>query len=622
MVGTHLRGGFAGGTLLSNRGLRALGRVWRFLLLTLGGVLFLAPGLCLGQTAQLLVQSNVEGATVTVDGADVGATNVDGEALIDRLPSGAHTVELRKMGYWTASTRVTLEPGLTNSVSLELTARDLGGAGLLIRTNVVGALVLWNGEQRAQTGSDGQAYLDNLKAGEHRLTVRREGYESASRTVTIPDTNLDQDIRLRLPRAPSPPPVAVQDEPEPADTTAPSPPPTTRLLISTNVGGADVYVDSSYRGRTRRTGNLALTADPGEYDVTVKKEGFSPVEKTVHLVAGTKNTTSVTLQEAPYSIVSFFTGGTLTVVLAGILAALVGALSVVVILYARSDSSESATDHSNAFDRYRLVNAFKTEGITALHLAKDPVEGRQVMLRLLNEEYSSNPEVVQAFLEQGQALKGIAESQPDAPIVKAYRYGREKDWDQGRPFIALEYVQGDRLSSYLHGRTALPVREALAIIQQVCKGLQAAHGHQLWHRNLTPDNVVVTRTRPQVRVKLVNFLVGEPNPVPTGAQENRPLRNPSYMAPEQCRGEAAHGSADVYSAGILFYMLVTGTTPFRDENPTKIMEMHETAPRPRLPEEIPSYVEPLFRRMLSKDPEHRPDASNIVAIIDLVQATT
>lgn len=590
------------------------------LLFVLGLVVQLCPVSSQAQTAQLLVQTNVERAAVDIDGTQVGKTNTDGEILIEDLSPGSHTVELRKRGYWNASTRVTLEEGLTNSVTLELTARNVRGAGVLVRTNVSDALVLLDGEQKGQTGSDGQVYLANVQVGEHQLSVRKEGYDPVFRTITITDEQLDRNIRLRLsPTASSP--TAEGDEVVPStDTTASEPMSTTaKLVVSTNVAQADVYLDGAFRGRTKGNGSLALTADSGEYQVTVKKEGFVDVQKTARLQAEERETIKVVLEEASFLPIS---GYTLSLVLAALLASLVGALAVVVILYFREGGSLGVGSQSNAFDRYRLLDVFDTDGITSRHLANDPVEGKQVVLRMLDEVYSGDPEIVQAFLKQGQRLKEITESNPEAPVVNAYRYGREKDWGQGRPFIAHEYVQGERLSTFLREHGTLNVRPALVIIQQVCEGLQAAHSHHLWHQNLTPENLIVTQARSQVRVKLVNFRVGEREEVLQEADGGTTLQDPAYMAPEQCRNEAVDGSVDVYAAGILFHVLVTGSTPFQDDNPSKIMEMHETAPRPQLPNDTPSYVGPLFQRMLSKDPEDRPDASNIVAIIDLVQATT
>ena len=157
-----------------------------------------APSAARAQLADLLVETNVPDATVRVDGEQVAQTNAEGQVLVEALQPGTHTVEVQRPGYWAASTRTTLEPGLTTRVSLSLMRRPGEGGTLLVETNVADAVVEVDGEQVGTTGPDGQAYATGLAPGDHRVVVRQSGYQPARRTVTFDESGLDRAIQLRL----------------------------------------------------------------------------------------------------------------------------------------------------------------------------------------------------------------------------------------------------------------------------------------------------------------------------------------------------------------------------------------------------------------------------------------
>lgn len=593
-------------------------------------VVLLIPSVSPAQTAQLLVRSNVAEAAVSIDGQQVGYTNADGEVFLEDVAPGTHTVRLSKPGYWTASTRTMVEADLTTVVSLELAVRR-GGVDLLVETNVSAAVVFLDEERWGETGGDGQITLSGVEPGVHRLVVEKDGYESADRRLPVSETVSTQAVQVRLERSAPNGQRSARTEGDTTDgemsgtsavadsLTVPDVAKDTsgaRMVVYTNVARAEVHVGGTVRGTTKHDGSFEIETDAGQYQVSVEKEGYTSAQETVRLATGETNTLSLTL---PRSASTTFSDQdlplTLIIIVAGVLA--IGALVVMVILLWRRSGSTPGRG-AGVLERYRLLAMLGTEGITSLYHVEDLVEGRQVVLKVLNQIYENEPEVVQAFLEQGEALQDITASQPGAPIVNAFRYGREKEWKKKRAFIELEYVQGKRLSSYLEEHGPFEVGEALTILRQVCMGLQVAHDHHLWHGGLTPENVIVTHTDPEVRVKLVNFQVDVKDRKRQGGAEQAS----AFMSPEQRRGEQIDGSTDVYAAGILFYTMVTGTPPSADQDRRAVVEMHETANLPRLPTEIPSRVEALFDRMLNTDPENRPAASNIAEILDLVRETT
>jgi len=602
-------------------------------------LLFLVPAGASAQTAELFVQSNVPNATVSVDGQEVATTGTEGEALVEGLAPGRRTIRLRKPGYWTASTQTRLDPALTTVVSLELSARDVAAADLLVETNVPGAQVVLDGTQRAETDADGQASLTNVDPGAHRLVVRKAGYASAARTVSVSGSVSSQTVQVRLERREGRPVGAVEElgaRPdsvtlesvtsalipdstaldtaaalEEAEERAP-----TRLTVSANVSGAQVYVDGTYRGTIPESGTLAVDADPGPYQVVLQKEGFPSRQRAGRLVAGETRTLSVTLrrEEPPFAFLRDLPNRLLLIGAGGM--ALVGIVVAAIVGWRRRRPSSGDED---VLDRYRIRESLGTEGITALYRAEDRVEGREVVLKVLDEAYEDDPAVVKAFLEHGEALRHIAASAPDAPVVKAFRYGREKEWDRKRAFIELEYVRGERLSAYLE-QHEFDVREALTVIRQVCTGLQVAHDRQLWHGHLTPESVIVTDVDPEVRVKLVHFQVGA-GPGRQKTPDSSPAEDSAYVSPDQRRGETIDGRADVYAAGMLFYTMMTGGAPPADRTSPEDSNREEAVWPPSLPE-VPSHVESLFRRMLDEDPEKRPAASRVADMISLVRETT
>jgi len=600
--------------------------------------LLVLPAASVAQTAELLLRSNVPNAAVSVDGRVVGATGPDGDVLLDNLASGRRTVRVRKEGFWTASTRVMLEPSLTNVVSLELTARETEAADLLVETNVPGAQVRLDGTQRAETGPDGRATLSNVAPGRHRLAVRKEGYASTARSVSVSRSVSNQTVRVRLeresPDGPEPSARAEGDTSRPAPAVLPDslrpdsaaldtvaapdvagvPP---RLVLSANVEGARVYVNGTYRGTTPRSGELEVEADTGQYRVLLQKEGASSRQKTGRLAVGETRTLSFTLRrEEPASVVAFVQDRFLLILGLGIGVLLLGGLIVALRVGWRRQGAASS---GQSIDRYRMVEPIGVEDITTLYLAEDLVEDRYVVLKLLDEAYETDSAIVEAFLKQGEALRHIAGSVPEAPVVTVFRYGREEEWDRKRAFIEQEYVQGERLSTYLENHD-LGVREALTVVGQVCTGLQAAHDRQLWHGQLTPEHVIVTGTTPEIRVKLVNFQVGAAHRAHSETTRRTPDEPSAYTAPEQCRGEGIDARSDVYAAGILFCTMMTGR-PEADEQVPHENDAQEAASPPPLAG-VPSHVESLIHRMLDPDPDNRPAASRAANMIDLVRETT
>lgn len=388
-----------------------------------------------------------------------------------------------------------------------------------------------------------------------------------------------------------------------------------RLVVTANVERAQVYVDGTFRGTIPRTGRLTIEVDPGQHQVFLQKDGFTGQQRTVRLTDGDTHTLSFTLQQKKSAAASWQNQLPFLVVVLAV-TIVIGAITAVVVAWRRRGPA-STGEEENAFSRYRGLEPIGTNGFTALYWATDSVEDRPVALKVLDQTYEDDPEIVKTFLEHGEALRQITVSQPDAPVVDAYRYGREKAGARKRTFIELEYLHGETLSTHLRGRN-LDVHQSLTILKQVCAGLQAAHDRNLCHGRLSPDTIIVTRTEPEIRVKLVGFQVEQRERFRHAEADQAPQWDPGYMSPEQRRGERIDESTDVYAAGMLLCTMITGSPPHADRYLHTATDQHESVTRACF-SEAPPHIEPLLRSMLKRDPEKRPTATDVADEIDLLR---
>lgn len=601
------------------------------------------PAAAQSKLAELLVETNVPNATILLDGSEVGQTNEAGEALIGALRPGRRTVEVQKAGYWSASTRVTLEAGLTTTASLTLLARPSeSGGSLLVETNVAGATVLVDSARVGPTRQDGQAFVTGLAPGPHRVRVEKAGYAPVTRTVTFDEPGLDRTVTLRLrpagvtaeapagsaaagERRPRAVITAGEDAVPPESTEADDAAPA-ELIVDAGVQGAQVVVDDSVRGRTGATGRLTLQALPGTRYITVRRDGFQTVQTTRQLEAGGQHTVSLSLKRLQTANERDPLGGSsldLAFLFVVSLGGLAGLVAVFLGIYAWQEGALTRWIWgSERFDQYDLLKVLRRNEFSTVYLANEPAERRRVALKVLDDPYAGDPDHADPFLEKGRTLKAIRDRHPDAPVIEVHWVGRENDAVDGRPFIALEHLEGRTLLSHLKERGRLDVPDAIATIRQVCVGLRAAHDNDVHHGSLTPESIVVTQTDPTFQIRLIGFgleTYENTDAVPTTTTAGSAA---AYTAPEQIQNGQGDWRADMYSVGILFYKLVTGTPPHADDDPTGVLKRHAENPRPDLPEYVPEYVKPVFYRMISGDPDRRPTASRVVSVLDLIEVAT
>jgi eukaryotic-like serine/threonine-protein kinase len=250
---------------------------------------------------------------------------------------------------------------------------------------------------------------------------------------------------------------------------------------------------------------------------------------------------------------------------------------------------------------YKLLRKIGEGAMGAVYLAEDERDARQVALKVLPRSAAARPGFVERFQREADAAGRLRHPN----IVHAFSSGD----DQGWYFFVMEYCDGETQDKRLKRERVLPPEEATAIILQIARALQYAHGQGVVHRDVKPSNIILA---PDGTAKILDLGLSKNVHEAEAAfrtQSGITVGTPHYMAPEQARGDKdVDGRADIYSLGATYYHFVTGDTPFHGSSAFEIVTQHLTSelPDPRdLREEIPDGVVQVIRMMMAKRREDR-----------------
>ncbi|MBI5366137.1 MAG: serine/threonine protein kinase, partial [Planctomycetes bacterium] len=255
---------------------------------------------------------------------------------------------------------------------------------------------------------------------------------------------------------------------------------------------------------------------------------------------------------------------------------------------------------------FRLLRLLGRGGMGAVYLGEQLSLKRHVAIKVLPAHATADSDSVQRFQREAHAAGRL--EHPN--IVQVHAFAQ----DQGQYFIAMQYVEGESLADRLRRERRLPVRTALRIGRELARALAAAHAQGLVHRDVKPENVFVGKSG---GIKLGDF--GLARDVSGGGHlsvTGQVLGTPLYMAPEQCRGEAVDGRADLYALGATLYHLLAGRPPHQGKSALDILYkvVHApVAPLASLVPGSPSGVAALIARLLEKDPAARPASAEATA---------
>ena len=246
-------------------------------------------------------------------------------------------------------------------------------------------------------------------------------------------------------------------------------------------------------------------------------------------------------------------------------------------------------------DRYEILEKVGTGGMADVYKSKDHTLNRYVAVKVLKQEFSENANFVSKFRVEAQAAAGLMHPN----IVNVYDVGEEK----GIYYIVMELVDGITLKNYIAKRGRLGYKEAVSIALQVSMGLEAAHRNHIIHRDIKPQNIIISRDG---KVKVTDF--GIAKAATSDTITSNVMGSVHYTSPEQARGGFSDEKSDVYSLGVTLYEMLTGEVPFDGETTVAIAIRHiqEAMPSPKkLNPDIPYSVDQIVLKCCEKSPDRR-----------------
>ena len=248
-------------------------------------------------------------------------------------------------------------------------------------------------------------------------------------------------------------------------------------------------------------------------------------------------------------------------------------------------------------DRYEVIRSIGEGGMANVYLAYDTILDRNVAVKVLRGDLSGDEKFVRRF--QREALSASSLAHPN--IVEMYDVGE----DNGVYFIVMEYIEGKTLKQLLKKRGTLTLSESIDIMLQLTDGMAHAHDSYIIHRDLKPQNIMI---KDDGQIKITDFGIAMALNATQLTQTNSVMGSVHYLPPEQASGKRCTTKSDIYSMGIIFYELLSGSLPFKGDNAVEIALKHMRDPLPSLREEnsaIPQSIENIIRRATAKNPKNR-----------------
>ena len=246
-------------------------------------------------------------------------------------------------------------------------------------------------------------------------------------------------------------------------------------------------------------------------------------------------------------------------------------------------------------DRYEILEKIGTGGMAEVFKGKDHKLNRYVAVKVLKEEFRDNDGFVKKFKEEAQAAAGLAHPN----IVNVYDVGDEN----GIYYIVMELVEGITLKNYIERKGRLTIKEATSIAIQVSAGLEVAHNNHIVHRDIKPQNIIISR---EGKVKVTDFGIAKATTSKTTTSSA--MGSVHYASPEQARGGYVDHRSDIYSLGIVMYEMVTGRVPFDGETAVTVAVKHlqeQMVPPSKYCPEIPYSLEQIIKKCTEKSPDRR-----------------
>ena len=270
---------------------------------------------------------------------------------------------------------------------------------------------------------------------------------------------------------------------------------------------------------------------------------------------------------------------------------------------------EMTTKEGTVLDgRYKFLEKVGSGGMAEVYKARDMVLNRIVAVKILRDSLASDADFIERFNKEAQRAAGL--SHPN--IVSIYDVGET----EGLHYIVMEYVSRETLKNQLQKSKRLNVRESLRIVKDIARALAHAHSNNIVHCDIKPHNILVA---PDGQVKVADFGIARAVSSATMSFTGDVVGSVHYFSPEQAQGISITPKTDIYSLGVVFYELLSGKLPFTGETSVSIALKHLEEEVPSIRKEnpeVPAIVEAIIARALEKEVERRPDANELVEMIN------
>src|SRR5215470_3856529 len=248
-------------------------------------------------------------------------------------------------------------------------------------------------------------------------------------------------------------------------------------------------------------------------------------------------------------------------------------------------------------NRFEILQLLGEGGMGAVYKAHDRELEKDVALKLIRTELARNPGILQRFKQEIILARQITHRN----VIRIFDIGQA----DAHKYITMEYLEGRDLRAVLREKSKLPPEEAAKIVLQICRALEAAHGEGVIHRDLKPQNIMLDGNG---RAYVMDFGIARSAYLPGMTQTGALVGTPEYMSPEQAKGEKLDERSDLFSLGVIFYELLTATSPYPADAPlATLWKRLQEKPKPpvEVDPEVPKALSDIVMKALEIEPENR-----------------